>query len=82
MQANLRSDVQESHKATAGWIRLLDKLKSHSCTESCRVHVADIWRERVRSYLGRSHGHSRIRLYLLGCAVVEIRFAVRSQQRP
>ncbi len=35
-------------------VRLHDKLKPDSCTESCMVDVADGWRERNVWYPGRS----------------------------
>ena len=35
-------------------IRLLHKLKSNNYSELVAVDVADRWRERLRSYLGRS----------------------------
>jgi hypothetical protein len=37
-------------------IRLQDKSKSNNYSELVVVNVADAWRERLRSYLGRSHG--------------------------
>ena len=33
-------------------IRLLYKSKSNSCSELAVVNVADIWKERLRSYMG------------------------------
>ncbi|NCC45189.1 MAG: arginase [Clostridia bacterium] len=39
-------------------IRLLDKSKSNNYSELAAVNVADGWRERLRSYLGRSHGRA------------------------
>ena len=38
-------------------IRLLNKSKSKSYAESFAVDVAGRWRERLHSYLGRSHRH-------------------------
>jgi hypothetical protein len=31
--------------------------EAQNYSEACGVNVADIWKERLRSYLGRSHGH-------------------------
>ena len=58
-------------------IRLLNKSKSKSYAESFAVDVAGRWRERLRSYLGRSHRHED-----LFRSMVETRFTVRSQQKP
>ena len=60
-------------------IRPPNRLKSHSYTEPGIVYVADTWRERVRSYPGRSHGRS-LRHRILA-VTVETRFVVRSQPR-
>ena len=43
------------------------------------VYVADRWKKRLRSYLGRSHGHRQGNIIF--AAVVETRFIMRSQQR-
>ena len=59
-------------------IRLPNKSKSKSYAESFAVDVTGRWRERLRSYLGRSHRHED---FFLGI-MVETRFTVRSQQKP
>ena len=40
-------------------IRLPNKSKSNSCTEITCVNGAGRWRERLRSYPGRSHGRTK-----------------------
>jgi hypothetical protein len=37
-------------------VRLSNKSKPNNYTEPLAVNVADIWRERLNSYPGRSHG--------------------------
>jgi len=59
-------------------MRLLNKSKSNNYTEVNNVNVADRWRERLRSYPGRSHGHGKTNTR----TVVETRFIVRSQPKP
>jgi len=46
-------------------IRLLDKLKSNSYTETASVN-ADRWRERLCSYPGRSHRRKQVDINELG----------------
>jgi hypothetical protein len=48
-------------------------------SETYDVYVADRWKERLRSYLGRSHGHIQNNKIFAG--MVETRFIMRSQQR-
>jgi len=59
-------------------IRLLDKSKSNNYTELIAIYVADRWRERLRSYLGRAHGRKKQE----SGNTVETRFVVSSQQTP
>jgi hypothetical protein len=61
-------------------IRLPNKPKSNNYSELAVVNVADRWRGRLRSYLGRSHGHGKGDIIF--AFMVEIRFVMRSQQRP
>lgn len=49
--------TNRNHMRLCIGISPLDRMKSNSYSEQCIIYVADIWRERVRSYLGRSHGH-------------------------
>ena len=60
-------------------IRLPNKSKSNNYSELAVVNVADRWRGRLRSYLGRAHGHSQCNRIFVD--MVEIRFIMRSQQR-
>lgn len=52
--ANLWSDEQKSYKRLYMRVRLHNKLKPNSYTESCMVNMADRWRERNVWYPGRS----------------------------
>jgi len=54
--------------------------KSNNYSELTVVNVADRWRERLRSYLGRSHGRSRYDIRFV--VMVETRFIMRSKQKP
>ena len=78
--ANLRPDEQKPHRRLTVRIRLLDKPKSHNYTESPTVNVAGRWRERLRSYPGRSHGRIKLKKKKIRDAV-ETRFVMRSQPR-
>ena len=40
------------------WVRLPNKLKPQNYSEVDGVNVADRWKERLRSYPGRSHGRA------------------------
>jgi hypothetical protein len=60
--------------------RLHNKSKSNNYPELIDVDVADIWRERLHSYLGRSHGHNQCNKTF--AVMVETRFVMRSQQKP
>ena len=60
-------------------IRLHYKSKSNNYPGLTVVNVADIWRGRLRSYLGRSHGHNGAIEHFV--VMVETRFIMRSQQR-
>ena len=53
-RANLWSDEQKSHRRLCMRVRLLDKSKPNSYTESCMINEADGWRGRNVWYLGRS----------------------------
>ena len=53
-RANLRPDEQEPHTRSRMRVRLPNKLKPDSCTESCGINVAGRWRERNVWYPGRS----------------------------
>ena len=57
--ANLWSDEQKSHIRHILWVRLHSKLKPNNYSRTKDVNVADRWRGRLRSYLGRSHGHGK-----------------------
>ena len=59
-------------------IRLQTKSKSNNYSELVVVNVADTWRERLRSYLGMSHGRNEVINFT---GMVETRFIVRSQQK-
>jgi len=61
-------------------IRPPNRLKSNSYTELMAVDAAGRWRERSVWYPGRSHGRGQSSI--TSAATVEIRFAVRSQQKP
>ena len=61
-------------------IRPLNRSKSNSYTEPMAVNAAGRWRERNVWYPGRSHG--RDQGSITSAVTVEIRFAVRSQQKP
>jgi hypothetical protein len=38
--------------------KVATQTKALNYLEAYGVNVADIWKERLRSYLGRSHGHA------------------------
>jgi len=57
---------------------LPNKPKPNNYTEPFAVNKADRWRERACEYPGRSHGRGEFFLR----TTVEIRFIVRSQQKP
>ena len=61
-------------------IRPLNRSKSNSYTEPMAVNAAGRWRERNVWYPGRSYG--RDQGSITSAVTVEIRFAVRSQQKP
>ena len=71
--------TNRNHMRLCAGIRLQDKLKSNSYSEQHTINVTDTRRERVRSYLGRSHGHDNLMYFIV---MVETRFIVRSQPRP
>jgi hypothetical protein len=48
-------------------------------SETHGVNVADRWKERLYSYLGRSHGHDKSNTKF--AVMVETRFIMRSQQK-
>ena len=53
--------TNRNHIRQSLWVRLPYKSKPNSCTETGIVDVADRWRERLRSYPGRSHGRAETR---------------------
>ena len=56
--------------------KIAKQVKAQKLLESYGVNMADRWRERVRSYLGRSHGSETQN------PVVIQDWIVRSQQKP
>jgi hypothetical protein len=59
--------------------KVAQQTKAQNYPEAYGVNVADRWKERLRSYLGRSHGHNESNKTF--AVMVEIRFIMRSQPR-
>jgi hypothetical protein len=59
-QRQISGLTNRNHIRLKARIRLLNKLKSKHYTELLAVNVADTWRERLRSYPGRSCGWAKI----------------------
>ena len=55
---------RRNHMRLCAGVRLPYKLKSNSYLEQHIINVADTRRERVRSYLGRSHGHGNLMYFI------------------